>query len=247
MRDAFGYGRHHPGNPSSGGSIAKTNTRVMLSSKEQAAQRWFGYGRWEAPYWFIGMEQGGNDDHSSYEAWLRLGGTELIDCRAHHLHPEFPGLARWHTGDRPATQSTWRRLIQLLLAYNGRRTDLEAVRRYQRDEWGSLEGETAVVEVSALHSPNLSGMVDRTAHREQRISALHSRIVEYQPDFAVMYGLGYRDLYARIAGSMFDGSGFARSGKTLCVLVEHPTARPSKPAAWWVEKGHAMRTQLRGV
>lgn len=31
-----------------------------------AAESWFGYGRWGAPYCFIGMESGGADKHGSY-------------------------------------------------------------------------------------------------------------------------------------------------------------------------------------
>lgn len=43
-------------------------------AKAAAAKSWFGYGRWNAKYWFIGMEPGGNDGHASYEAtnWIRF-------------------------------------------------------------------------------------------------------------------------------------------------------------------------------
>jgi len=58
-----------------------------MTLTEDAAQKWFGYGKWSAPFWFVGMEQGGMDDndHIGWEkAWQDLGGTELIDCREHH-------------------------------------------------------------------------------------------------------------------------------------------------------------------
>lgn len=57
----------------------------MVDAKTLAAESWYGYGPWDAPYWFIGMEPGGDDTHASYEAWEALGGHELIDCREHHL------------------------------------------------------------------------------------------------------------------------------------------------------------------
>src|SRR5579875_2052620 len=44
-----------------------------------------GYGSWSARYWFVGMEPGGSDDRETYASWLRLGGTDLIDLRAHNL------------------------------------------------------------------------------------------------------------------------------------------------------------------
>lgn len=48
----------------------------MDSVRDEAARKWFGYGRWDAPYWFVGMEPGGTEDASSYESWKRLGGGE---------------------------------------------------------------------------------------------------------------------------------------------------------------------------
>lgn len=70
-----------------------TKSAKMESARGQAASEWFGYGRWEAPYWFIGMEPGATEEASSYESWLRLGGGELIDCKQHHLDTNF---TRWH-------------------------------------------------------------------------------------------------------------------------------------------------------
>ena len=91
---------------------------MVVDAKAAAAESWFGYGRWNAKCWFIGMEPGGDDGHTSDEAWRHLGGTELIDCRAHHLWKrEVLGLednkwTRWHD-DAPGrrTQPKWRRVL----------------------------------------------------------------------------------------------------------------------------------------
>jgi hypothetical protein len=151
----------------------------MDDPKALAARSWFGYGRWDAPYWFVGMEPGGTDDHASHEVWMQLGGTELIDCRAHCLGTNF---SKWHGGDRPPTQPTWRRLIQLLLGYEGRPGDLDAVSVYQRDKWGALKGDTASVEVSALHAASLDILVDRDAYRDQRITILKRATGSLSPE-----------------------------------------------------------------
>jgi hypothetical protein len=93
---------------------------------------WFGWGRWDAPYWFIGPEPGGDDDHLSPEAWMRLGGTELIDRRHHHLGSNN---LRWHDVRHPRAQRTWNNLIRLMLSYEGKQADdLNAVKVYQRDK-----------------------------------------------------------------------------------------------------------------
>jgi hypothetical protein len=85
--------------------------------KARAARSGLGYGRWEAPYWFVGMEPGGEDADASYETWWeQFGGAELIDCREHHL---ASNSTDWHRDNRPPTQRTWLRLIPLVLAYEG--------------------------------------------------------------------------------------------------------------------------------
>lgn len=161
---------------------------MLEDAKELAARFWFGYGRWDAPYWFLGMEPGGTDDHASFEAWLHLGGKDLIDCREHHFKSNFN---KWHFGERPPTQGTWRGLIQLLLSFKGESPDLDSVRTYQKNQWGSVNGETAVLEVSALHAKNLEVDVDRTTHRNERIATLNKRLIAEQPIFMIMYGTKY--------------------------------------------------------
>lgn len=244
MPDESDYARLPLPTPALALAINKGASNLMTSARSLAARSWFGYGRWEAPYWFIGMEPGGADDEASYEAWQDLGGGELIDCRAHHLSSNDPIWTRWHAAERPPTQPTWRRLIQLFLSFEGTPTDLEAVARFQRDDWGSEDGETALIEVSGLHSPSLGTSIERTVFRDERIAIILNRMREYAPRFAVMYGLGYREIYEGICESSFDEDGFTWSGPTLCVLVEHPAARPGKSAEWWMRKGLEIRSRL---
>lgn len=119
-----------------------------------AARYWFGYGRWAAPYWFLGMEPGGQDDLAWYNAWLALDPDKkgLIDCRTHHtmaaaLDPR--ATTPWHQHGAVYIQDTWGPLIRTLLMFEGRpATDLD-VARYQHDDWGSKEGEAALIELSA--------------------------------------------------------------------------------------------------
>jgi hypothetical protein len=80
--------------------------------RQLAARKWFGYGRWEAPYWFVGMEPGSDDELAWYQTWARLGGDELCDCRQHHLGTDY---LKWHKAEFPSPQPTWIPLIQLLL------------------------------------------------------------------------------------------------------------------------------------
>jgi hypothetical protein len=213
--------------------------------EDMAARMWFGYGRWDAPFWFIGMEPGGVDDHASYKTWMQLGGAELIDCRQHHL---ASNCLHWHDGDRPRTQATWRRLIQLLLGYKEMPADLDAVSIYQRDRWGTLSGEAASLNLSALHATNLGTPVNRIAHREERISTLRARLDENTPIFVVFYGTGYIKEYEKIIGRQFNGAGYAWHRSTLCLLVRHPTGQGNSPEMkrgdCWIRKGQEIRSLI---
>ncbi len=214
-------------------------------ARTHAAQNWYGYGRWDAPYWFVGMEPGGQDEPIWYETWMGLGSSELSDCRAHHIGSKY---FKWHGSTRPPTQSTWRRLIALLLSYEGLPTDLSSVSNYQRDQWGSVTGSTALPEVSAIRAQSQAAAVDRLFHREHRINVINARFNANKPTFAVFYGVQYRLIYEQIIGNRFDSDGFAWSGTTLCVLVHHPAGRSipaeMRAAAWWTNKGREMRVKV---
>jgi hypothetical protein len=218
----------------------------MEDARSAALRTWLGYGNWKAKYWFVGMEPGGVDDAETYNSWLRLGGKDLIDLREHNL--EWNKLVdksvQTHWFDpKPRIQRTWASLIRLLLSFQGRETDTESVRKCQSEEWGTLTGETALIELSAAAAPSTGHDVDgRGAFATSRSDVLARKLFEESPTFVVFYGTTYRDAYSAIAGAPFDESGFAWAGNTLCVLVQHPRVRPS--ARWWISKGKDIRHAL---
>jgi hypothetical protein len=53
------------------------------------AEHFYGYGRWDAPFWFIGpeaaMDNDGIDSISArFQSWEKLGGSAIVDCVEHH-------------------------------------------------------------------------------------------------------------------------------------------------------------------
>jgi len=208
----------------------------------RAARSWFGYGRWEAPCWFLGLEQGGSEGplQESFAAWARLGGGELLDCRAHHLAIADPRFRRWHEAEAPPTQPTWRRLIQLLLAYQGRDTGLDAVRAYQRECWGSAEGETAVLELLGVRAQGLATKADRVSFREERIARLRGKLDAHRPMFVVCYGISAREDFGRLFDFPFDRAGYTGRGSTLGVLAPHPVSRHAGDAEAWTARGREI-------
>ncbi len=192
----------------------------------EMARRCYGYGQWDAPYWFIGPEQGqaraeNNGLKRRAEAWRQLGGGELNDCRDFHA---LIGEKRWHQ-EKPRLQSTWRPLMLLMMTFLGRPTDNENLRRYQRDEWGTLGGETCVIELSGLAAHSFKVERDRESFREERIKVIRERILHYKPALVVMYGVSEKPHWEAIIEKHFPSENFLRLGNTLVAFTPHPTTR----------------------
>ncbi len=189
----------------------------------------YGYGRWGAPFWFIGPEQGmgrhEKDLGLRVRAWINLGRLELNDCRKFH---DLLGDARWHLKKpRVRLQATWRPLMVLMMTFLSRPTDKDSLRYYQRDRWGALDGETCVIELSGLAAPSLKEAADTRAFLSGRIEFIRQRIRDNPPKLVVMYGKGQRASWERIAGSEFppEPAPFVFIKKTALVFTPHPVSR----------------------
>lgn len=220
----------------------------MLSPTELAhmAEDFYGYGRWEAPYWFIGPEAGMGKDYDDslaarYDSWKQLGFAPIVDCAAHH---RGFGFTEWHK-PHPPTQPTWRQLIRLLLFYKGEPTDIEAIRAYQRDKWGSSTGETCVIELSGLAAPSMQTAQDRTTFLSKRIERIREAALKYAPEFIVMYGKGQRSEWERITQSEFNSNGLCHMEKTVVALAIHPVA-PKLTCEYWVNLGRLLQSTVGG-
>jgi hypothetical protein len=213
--------------------------------KDLAAKKWFGYGSWDAPYWFIGKEPGGIDNSENYDSWARLGAADLIDCRDHDLEYRGENRGLWHLGvggHPPKLQSTWRPLIALLLSYQGDADyDADRIRHYQIDHWGRSNGDTCVIELSAVAAPSTqSAEAKRLFDVENRIAVLREKIAVNKPEFVILYGTGldpvygkpYSDYWQKIAGVTLDVAQPKRVGSTVFCFTQHPTAHGLRNEFW---------------
>jgi hypothetical protein len=213
---------------------------VTVDPKALAVENWFGYGRWDAPYWFVGMEPGGDDHPELYTAWQAAGGGSLIDAAEHEeqWNLRVPAhLQMHHFATKPVIQKgTWQPLIYIVLGFNGEDADSHT---YQRDRLGRARGDMALIELCSVAAKNLAIPGDRDRFMPERIDFIKRQLKTNAVEIAVFYGTTYREKYEQIAGR-FNRDGLRWRGRTLCALINHPS-RPSRKYAYWRVYGEMLR------
>lgn len=208
----------------------------------------FGYGAWDAPLWFVGMEEGGDSTESGLAARLAAWhGTDAL-ADLHTIHQNLRDVP-WF-GDRPMIQRTWGKLIRIALAAAGEEITTESIRRFQGERLGRAgelsEWSTALIELfplpaaSVKHWPysaiGLPELTARDTYRDHlrglRIRAIRDRLhaSTRAPRAIIFYGKAYRREWEQIAGHSFTrepetGIETCASARTLSILTRHPAAR----------------------
>lgn len=211
---------------------------------DQMARKFFGFGRWGAPFWFIGPEPGkgpteSDDNSARIREWVRFGKPELCDCREFH---RAIGELHWHR-DAPRLQRTWRSLILFLMAAQGRAFDNERVRIYQRMHWGKANGDTCVIELSGVASRKLTS--NAQPFLKERVETIRERLTRNKPALILFYGANRIKSFEDIAGCPLASDRFTRRGETVFTFTPHPVAYGRKDADW-VNLAQAIRPSLRG-
>jgi hypothetical protein len=171
-------------------------------------QGFYGYGNFEGEYWFVGMEEGGGNSfhevNQRFEIWDSLGRGELLDVAQFHLKL---GMPEFFT-EPVKLQSTWNKVIRIVLSAEGEKVSLSSVRKYQRDDLGRKSGNSCLIELLPLPSPStkkwlyaehtdLPFLRNREAYRDYaipwRIVRIREGIEKYCPRAVVFYGMVYQE------------------------------------------------------
>jgi len=207
------------------------------------ARRCYGYGRWDAPYWFIGLEEGMGPSETIQQrchAWRQLETDGLSDCCEFHV--QIGDLRLHRESPPPRLVPTWRPLMLLLMTFLNQPADKESLRRYQRFKWGRRDGETCVIELSGLPARGLGVPGDRTLFRRERIESIRMKIRGHKPELVVMYGRNARRHWDEIAGFSIPDDEAFEVGPTIMISAVHPAAPNPEGDAYW----RKLATKLKG-
>jgi hypothetical protein len=173
-----------------------------------------GHGNLQAPYWFVGMEEGGDNDivriAKNLARWDAKGRPEVDSFPTHPDSPWFRQGA--------SIQKTWQYLIRATLALSGKPKEAEHIRDYQIHSLGRKDGETALLELMPLPSKSLADWVYKDYSRlpflqsreaywehcvETRCRLLRARALEFRPKAVVFYSTSpnYLAFWHKIAGT----------------------------------------------
>jgi hypothetical protein len=215
---------------------------------EKFIHSFFGYGNYEADYWFVGMEEGGGgtleEISSRLGTWDSRAGQELEDIRTYHEALQLDSFFK----DPVVLQPTWAQLIRIFLAASGLSADIEAIKSFQKEKLGRQGGNTCLVELMPLPSPGTSRWfyskwsrlpylrtrdTYKTAILPMRLDHLKNRIKEYRPRYVVFYGKGYWTSWKKITGTKITlvqpyGFGMCRTDVTQFLVTQHPAARGAR-------------------
>jgi hypothetical protein len=192
----------------------------------ELANECYGYGRWEAKFWFVGLEQGqakedNNDVTMRNIVFKELASDGLCDSATFHNDPRIN--EPWHRDLRTPLQATWRSLILILKSYLSEDFGTESRRKYQRDHWGRSSGDVCVIERSGLPANNLSITRDRKLNLSNRIAFIKQKIEKHSPSFVVMYGTSGISHWETIAGRSLKLDIPVKVGATAFLCAKHPT------------------------
>jgi hypothetical protein len=221
---------------------------------ESYINTFYGYGNYRGRWWFVGMEEGGGTtiEHCKNRImkWKARGRNELDDLQGFHsaIALKEPWVKR-HFAEQPKIQTTWGKLIRIVLAAEGRPTSLDDVKIYQRDQLGRSTNNNCLLELLPLPSPSTGHWVyeghsalpqiqARQEYKEyyapRRAEHIRERVEEYRPPVVVFYSVNwwYRQWWQKIAGVDFAeeriGSDLLLIGNdmhTVYAITKHPAAK----------------------
>lgn len=213
---------------------------------KERVDAFYGYGNYQGHYWFIGMEERGEDFQDiekRINIWSNRVKCEIDDVAEYHID-----MGTWDKKIQP----TWNKLIRIVLSAKGTgNIDIEDVRKYQINELARKDKETCLLELLPLPSPSLEHWMygehsklaflsNRDTYEnhclEKRINHISQRIKEHQPKAVVFYGIGYEYFWRRITEKITDleflptSEGFliCQNSQTVFVIAKHPVARGLK-------------------
>lgn len=203
---------------------------TTTNKDKQRLLDFIGYGRLEAPVWFLGMEEGGGGEA---RLLIQSGFSRVEDLRDAHRKL---GILKHHEGRRNL-QPVWNKMCEFMLRVEGHPSPtVEDRRTYQAEHLGRTHGNSLLLELLPIPKPSMSAWdypltfpeyPDVAAYRRdvipRRIELVSQLVIDHLPRVIVAYGKEYWPYYRQILShaqfSERNGSLTGVRGDTLMILT----------------------------
>lgn len=192
----------------------------------RSRMKFWGYGSFEAPVWFVGMEEGlaGTKEPELEERFRATYGKPTVDIRQDMKN--IPEHMKFFNGDRSPIQSTWKYPIALYLYLKDKDFSKlsgddrkEAIRKYQVYDLCDMERkENTLFELMPLPSKNIDkstwmytgveGFDEKKEYIKKyivdRTQEFKKLIEQHKPSLVVFYSTTYLPYWVEVAGKELD-------------------------------------------
>jgi len=213
---------------------------------DEFINKFYGYGNLNSDLWFVGMEEGGGNSfeeiNTRLNIWSDRGKKTVEDLVEYHFDI---GIGQFFDSNRSPIQRTWGKLILAKLSSIDKNTDREKVRNYQINSWARENGDTCLLELLPLPSPNLNiwnyneysslpYLKNRELYKQKilnsRINRISKLIKEHDPKIVVFYGREYHNYWSNIVDdhSSWTNINFGQiiiKRNTKYFSISHPVSR----------------------
>ncbi len=218
---------------------------------QERIKNFWGYGNLNAPYWFIGMEEGFSEEKENlFKRFKASEGKQICDVSDLKIDPVSYSL--FETG--APLNRTYKRLIQMIL-YNetGTHADNETIKQFQIEKLGRTDSNNAILELMPLPSKStntkdwlyadthIEGLSSRKEYLEtykpERITALRNLIQKHKPKYAICYSLSYQEDWQQLTDSLFvevtpRRMYLAKDGATTIAITPHSVTHGLSNQDW---------------
>jgi hypothetical protein len=211
---------------------------------QERIKNFWGYGNLGGDIWFVGMEEGYNQNNEILIKRLEATAHSAVFDIYDDLKVD-PGHVYWFEEGAP-TQPTYRSLIYILLHIrNGKEPTLEEIREYQIKRFGRKTSDHAVLELMPLPSKSIKesdwlyansgieGLSTRkeylATHKPARVRELRTLIQKHKPRLVLFYSKMYLSDWQQIANIPLEEKIIkklytAKNHDTLYAVVPHTTS-----------------------
>ncbi len=213
----------------------------------------YGYGSWQAKFWFIGYEESGGDlpeEVADKINWFYethgVSNKELCNVRELYknvaVHLEGPKAGVYNTrfdyrfGDKAIQHGVWKNLIAFMHGYENKK--LPDLLSFQKNKFGYDEALISFYPLPSPHNhawyyswldmPGMPFLKSRNLYEDKvyqkRIDGILSKIKEHKPEIALMYGMNNINTLKQSILSAFPGIEFKSTKKTKLEIPQHHRA-----------------------